>query len=96
MDGTGIRHIIIFVMALCTTYCHAQVRMIVVPDIAEAITRVIEADDFQRQFEFLVTMAISQAILINHQEHSFSMWMLDRCMAMPICVLHLRIGIRLV
>ena len=49
----NVRHIFTLVMALCATQCHAQVQLVVVPDIAEAITRVIEADDFQKAIQVL-------------------------------------------
>lgn len=43
--------IVLMVMAMCITRCHAQ--MVVVPDIVEVIIRVVKADDFQKAVQIL-------------------------------------------
>ena len=45
--------IVLMVMAVCVTHCRAQERMDVVPDIVEAITRVVKADDCQKAVQIL-------------------------------------------
>lgn len=44
--------IVLMVMAMCVTCCRAQER-IDVPDIVEAITRVVKAEDFQKAVQIL-------------------------------------------
>ncbi|MBQ9232205.1 MAG: hypothetical protein IJ190_13655 [Prevotella sp.] len=45
--------IVLMVMAVCVTHCRAQVKVVVAPDIVEAITRVVKAEDFQKAVQIL-------------------------------------------